>query len=822
LKKDAHNNPELKLAFDFVEFTDRNIFLTGKAGTGKTTFLHNLKEKSPKRMIVVAPTGVAAINAGGVTIHSFFQLPFGPIVPGYTDANVKSAMRFSKQKRSIIKSLDLLVIDEISMVRADLLDGIDKVLKRFRRNTEPFGGVQMLMIGDMQQLPPVVKDEEWRLLKQHYQTAYFFSSLALQKTNYITVTLQHVYRQKDQAFVEVLNKIRDKKVDQEVIETLNTRYNPEFYSAAENYIILTTHNAKAKVINDEKLTELKEKKESYKAKITGNFPEYIYPTELELELKVGAQVMFVKNDPEHEKRFFNGKIGVITRISKEELVVKCPDDKEEIFVDPIEWQNIKYAIDDESKEIKETVEGSFTQIPLKLAWAITIHKSQGLTFDRVIIDSEAAFAHGQVYVAFSRCRSLEGLVLSTRFSASNIKENSSIDGFNRLVESNQPDSNILEKSKIEFQQKLLLSVFTFTNIENEIKWFTNLLFKNKRSLPEDAPARVGELKESLKKNVSSVSESFRKQINALLIKNDNAEENEELQERVKKASIYFIDKINEEIKNKMGEISFETDNQEVRKQIKKSLGSLQDEMTLTLECLKSCENGFVVKSYLNDRAKALVEETSKTATSKSKKLPVSKDIVNIKLYNVLKDWRDKKAGEQGFPFYMVLTVKTMRALSNQVPQTMEELKRVHGFGKRKMESYGEELLQILKDFTSENEVNIVIPDEPEPTEKMHKIDTKQQSFDLWLKYKDVKKIADERDFATSTIQGHLAHFIGMGELKATDFVTEKKLTKITEILLKNPETSMGEAKELLGDEYSYADLKFARQHLVWLEKQKGD
>jgi len=822
LKKHSNQNPELKLAFDFVEFTDRNIFLTGKAGTGKTTFLHNLKVKSPKRMIVVAPTGVAAINAGGVTIHSFFQLPFGPNVPGYTDANVKTAMRFSKQKRSIIKSLDLLVIDEISMVRADLLDGIDQVLRRFRRNSEPFGGVQMLMIGDMQQLPPVVKDEEWHLLRQHYQTAYFFSSIALQKTDYITVTLQHVYRQKDQSFVEVLNKIRDKKVDTQTIETLNSRFNPDFDSGAENYIILTTHNAKAKVINDEKLAELKGNKGNYKAKITGNFPEYIYPTELELELKAGAQVMFVKNDPEPEKRFFNGKIGVITRISKDELVVKCPDDKEEIFVDPIEWQNIKYAIDDESKEIKETVEGSFTQIPLKLAWAITIHKSQGLTFDRVIIDSEAAFAHGQVYVALSRCRSLEGLVLSTRFSPSNIKENSSIDGFNKLVESNQPDGNVLEKSKIEFQQKLLLSIFTFTNIENEVKWFTNLLFKNKRSLPGDAPGRVSELKDTLKKNVTSVSESFRKQINSLLAKNTNAEDNGELQERIKKATIYFRDKINGELKNKMEEISFETDNQEVRKQIKKSFTSLQDEIALALECLKSCENGFNVKRYLNDRAKALVEEPSKTAATKSKKSPVSKEIANLNLYNVLKAWRDKKAGEQGFPFYMVLTVKTMRALSNQVPQTMEELKKVHGFGKRKIESYGEELLQILKDFTSDNEVKIVVPDEPEPAEKKPKIDTKKQSLDLWLKYKDVKKIADERDFAVSTIQGHLAQFVGIGELNATDFVDEKKLKKITDFLLKNPEMSMGESRESLGDDYSYPELKVARQHLVWLEKQNGD
>ncbi|RLD70567.1 MAG: helicase, partial [Bacteroidetes bacterium] len=297
------HNPELQLAFDFVQYTGNNIFLTGRAGTGKTTFLRDLKERSPKRMIVVAPTGVAAINAGGVTIHSFFQLSFGPRVPGYAEKEDGKGMRFSTQKRNIIRSLDLLVIDEISMVRADLLDSIDERLRRFRRNNKPFGGVQLLLIGDMQQLPPVVKGDEWELLRKFYDTPYFFSSQTLRKSDYVTITLQHVYRQRDENFIRVLNKIRDKQVDNETLALLNERHKPDFDPGDENYIILTTHNAKAKAINDKKLDALNEKKAWFTAEVAGNFPEYMYPTELELELKVGAQVMFVKNDPEHEKKF---------------------------------------------------------------------------------------------------------------------------------------------------------------------------------------------------------------------------------------------------------------------------------------------------------------------------------------------------------------------------------------------------------------------------------------------------------------------------------------------------------------------------------------
>ncbi|MCF6342187.1 MAG: helix-turn-helix domain-containing protein [Bacteroidales bacterium] len=813
MKEQITHNPELQLAHDFVQFTGQHIFLTGRAGTGKTTFLHSLKEQSPKRMIVVAPTGVAAINARGVTIHSFFQLPFGPKVPGYTDKEGQKSMRFSTLKRNIIKSLDLLVIDEISMVRADLLDSIDEKLRRFRRNDQPFGGVQLLMIGDMQQLPPVVKDEEWNMLRKYYKTAFFFSSLALQKTNYITITLQHVYRQRDPHFIDILNKIRDKQIDQKSIDLLNERYKPGFKAGDENYIILTTHNAKAKAINEEKLGELKVKTRRFNASVLGKFPEYMYPTEVELELKVGSQVMFVKNDPDPEKRYFNGKIGVVTRFVENEVVVQCPEDAEEIFVRPIEWQNVKYTIEEQSKEIKEEVEGTFTQIPLKLAWAITIHKSQGLTFDRAIIDSESAFAHGQVYVALSRCRTLEGLVLSTPFSPFSLKRDTSIEGFNKVVEQSQPDQKGLEDSKVLFQQKLLIDLFTFKPLQHLLFGLYNVLYDNRNSIQSDTLTLVEGIKEPFRKNVIVVSAKFQNQIKWYLQENNNAEQHAGLQARIKKAAAYFSDQLQKIVLISLEAFSVETDNKEVRKKAEKAEGRLLEEAKYKMACLLSVSDGFVVKEYLEKRAKASLESPSTTASGRKKKLPVSREVNNPELYNLLKNWRDAKATELEMSHYMVVSLKSMRALSNRAPATLEELKMIHGFGRRKLESYGEEVLELINNFRQNHELKITPIAEPELQKKEPKKNTKLISFELWQQHKDVKKIAEERDFAPTTILGHLAHYVGTGELPVADFVDEKKLKTIITFFEKNSELSLTEAKNQLGDNFSYTDLRFVLQHL---------
>src|SRR5574344_649586 len=379
----TEKNPELRRAWDFVEHTGTSIFLTGKAGTGKTTVLRTIVEKSTKQMIVVAPTGVAAINAGGVTIHSFFQLDLAPHIPG---SKVNESNKFSKEKRKIIASMDLLIIDEISMVRCDLLDAIDSVLRRFRDRYKPFGGVQLLMIGDLAQLTPVVTPEDDAILSQYYDTPYFFGSKALQQINYVTIQLRKIYRQADSTFVDLLNHIREGHPTADDLATLHQRYNHDFMpNATEGYIRLTTHNRTADDYNDRVMKRLNSQPFTYEAEVDGAFPEYAYPTAFYLTLKVGAQVMFIKNDI--NGKYYNGKIGHVVALDKKEITVRCIGEDEDINVGPQEWENAKYSVNPDTHEIETDIQGVFRQYPLRLAWAITIHKSQGLTFDRAIIDA---------------------------------------------------------------------------------------------------------------------------------------------------------------------------------------------------------------------------------------------------------------------------------------------------------------------------------------------------------------------------------------------------------------------------------------------------
>ena len=417
-------NNELRTAWEFVEHTGHSIFLTGKAGTGKTTFLRTLKQKSSKRLVVVAPTGVAAINAGGVTIHSFFQLPFSPFVP---DAHIKSRFDFSKEKRKIIRTLDLLVIDEISMVRCDVLDAIDSVLRRFRDHAKPFGGVQLLLIGDLQQLTPVVTHEEEHILSQYYDTPYFFGSLALRRLDYVTIELSRVYRQQDASFINILNAVRTNQATEDHLRRLNERYDPSFRPPAESgYIRLTTHN----------------------------------------RMKEGAQVMFVKNDT--EGRYYNGRIGHITYLDANTIQVLCTGDAQPIDVERDVWENTRYSLNDETREIETEVLGSFSQFPLRLAWAITIHKSQGLTFEHAIIDAQQSFAPGQVYVALSRCKTLEGLVLATPVSPNAIINDDRVSSYIATQEERAEASiKALPTLRQEYERQLLIELFSFHQIAQQ-------------------------------------------------------------------------------------------------------------------------------------------------------------------------------------------------------------------------------------------------------------------------------------------------------------------------------------------------------------------
>src|SRR5690554_2758506 len=534
------NNEKLQLAWDFVNHTDRNIFLTGKAGTGKTTFLHKLKNESMKRLVVVAPTGVAAINAKGVTIHSFFQLPFGPIIPGHDDSlNNSITKKFSRVKINIIKSLDLLIIDEISMVRADVLDGIDQVLRRFRNKNKPFGGVQLLLIGDLQQLSPVIKPEDWQLLKNYYSTGYFFGSKAFVECNAIAIELTHIFRQESEHFIKILNEIRANNLSKLSKEELNKRYKPDFsFTAKEGYITLTTHNYRADNINSRELNNLEGKTFIYKSKVEGKFPEYMYPTHSTLEFKVGAQVMFIKNDSSPEKRFYNGKIGRITYLDKKEIKVHCQGEDTDITTSPETWENINYSIDPETKSITENKLGEFIQMPLRLAWAITIHKSQGLTFDNIIVDAEDAFAHGQTYVALSRCKTLEGIVLTTPITEKSIINNHEVESFNKSSEKNLPDQNILNDSQRTYQLGLNAELFNYYSFLQPINRIIDIYYKNAGVLQGNLHEIINEVKETGVTKLLKINTKFQAQVNDI-VRATLPESNSLFQDRFKKAVCYY-------------------------------------------------------------------------------------------------------------------------------------------------------------------------------------------------------------------------------------------------------------------------------------------
>ncbi|MFO8021706.1 MAG: helix-turn-helix domain-containing protein [Perlabentimonas sp.] len=819
------NNPQLQLAYEFVQFTGTNVFLTGKAGTGKTTFLHNLKQSTFKRMIVVAPTGVAAINAGGVTIHSFFQLPFGPQLPNNQNRDNESGgeksrlQRFSRDKINIIKSLDLLVIDEVSMVRADLLDGIDGVLRRFKNRNKPFGGVQLLMIGDLQQLAPIAKDDEWSILKQYYETVFFFSSKALQQTNYISVELKHIFRQSDKIFIELLNKVRNNELDEESIALLNQQHIPNFNpDDSEGYITLTTHNNQAKSINTRKLKEIDAEPKTFTAVISGDFPEHSYPTDYELTLKEGAQVMFVKNDPTHEKLFFNGKIGTLKYIDDDVLYVECPEDNLPIPVTPLEWDNTKYSINNDTKEIEETVTGSFTQYPLKLAWAITIHKSQGLTFEKAIIDAQAAFTHGQVYVALSRCKALEGMVLSTPIRTHAIINDNTVTGFNKNIEKNPPTPEQLKKAQLDYQRGLLLELFNYKYAQNLLDQTLRFAKANANSFQPNLPQQLNSISSKLKSDIFDVSTKFTQQIIRLIEEKSMVENNAQLQERIKKASSYFGLKLQDEILQPLYNINIETDSKELKGKINESIDKIINELYVKLSCINSCKDGFITTKFIETRAKASIEGPKR---KKRDKVPTNPDITAVKhpdFYNRLKDWRNKLAQEQNVPVYRIVTQKSLIEIASELPYHKLQLKKVNGMGKKKVEEFGQEIIRMVTAFRAEKgipipEGNVFEDEEPKPKKKNKKGDSHLASFQLFEKGNSISQIAKERGLAESTVAGHLTRFVKSGELPVDKLISKEKLNRIETYFINAGSLHLSQAMETLGNDFSYNELRWGLMHL---------
>lgn len=804
---DSTKNPQLDLAYDFVRNTDKNIFLTGKAGTGKTTFLHRIKAEAVKRMVVVAPTGVAAINAQGMTIHSFFQLPFGPQVPGTTNADARQR-RFSKKKIDLIKSIDLLVIDEISMVRADLLDGIDQVLRRYRDFAQPFGGVQLLMIGDLNQLPPVVKQEEWELLRPHYQTAYFFGSLALQQSNPVTIELKHIYRQSDERFIRLLNKVRDNQLDQEVLATLNGRFDPNFQPKKEDgYITLTAHNASAQQINQERLASIKGDLQQFRAKVTGDFPGHAYPTDETLELKIGAQVMFVKNDPSPEKFFYNGKIGQVTKFDDETIYVKCPDDPDEIAVSALGWDNVKYTLNEGSKEVEEETIGTFTQYPLKLAWAITIHKSQGLTFERAIIDAQAAFAHGQVYVALSRCKSFEGIVLRSKISFGSVKTDSVVTQYNEEAEQNAPDENALEQSKKEYQQKLILELFDYQPVQRAIGQFKRVLMENPGAFQDADIDQIDALTNKAETTVFSIAKKFHPALHGYFSKSNLPEENSDLQERIKKACGYFLETINNELMPLLKGIQVLTDNQAAKKKATEKLSQLKKEFFIKKRCLTVSQNGFSNASYIRAKADADLDvQASQSAPSRKNDINIPNATPHPELYTRLSRWRERVAAAADISTFEVASVRSMMDITRTLPTSKATLKTIKGFGEVKIKNFGAEVIEIVENYVREKNISADLLDLL-PAPNTIKSDTKRVSLDLFRSGKNIDDIAKERGLVSSTIAGHLAHWISEGELKVSEVLEAEKIKELTAFYQDKEDKTSSLAKEHFGEKYSYGEIK---------------
>ena len=736
------------LAERYIQETGISVFLTGKAGTGKTTFLKHIVAGCSKRLAVVAPTGVAAVNAGGVTIHSFFQLPLCPYLPDVKELVTEYQMpeknrSLRKDRVKILRTLELLIIDEISMVRADILDAIDATLKRYRKNDRPFGGVQLLMIGDVQQLPPVVTESEKPFMDQVYPSPFFFNSRAFRKLGYIVIELNKIHRQRDAEFTSMLNDIRTGNPSDQTLERLNRRLDPGFDPpSGEYWIRLTTHNHQSDAINREKMDALKGKSMIFKAEIDGNYPESAYPAETELRLKKGAQVMFTRNDTSGNSMYFNGKIGTVTSLDPE--IIVTDENGNEIIVNREKWDNVRYEINPETQEIQAVNDGSFTQYPLRAAWAITIHKSQGLTFDRVVIDAGKAFSFGQVYVALSRCRSLDGIVLTTPITRKCTFRNMEVSIFengytpeNQAVESldNYRESYLVDKICSTFSLGRIASL----SLKLEKLWKGSLGSVYPKISARFTALVTGQDEDfSGVEAIASVGTRFQSQIREIFADQSRCTEDRDafVSERISKACAYFTVQLGYYAKSIAPTCLVEIENKETQKVFKNIAEELLKELIFRLslyratmadgfsvklfsrvatECelektgtLKSCVRRIISASRAaadkdggnagtdNANGKKEVQESGMDADTSD--IDTEYDEATEKLLKVLKAWRKMKYEELHLPAFMIMHQKVLVQIAEEKPASREELMQINGFGKKQWDKYGEEILEIIEEY----------------------------------------------------------------------------------------------------------------------------
>lgn len=709
----TYSNRELRIAEKLMKETSCNLFLTGRAGTGKTTFLQKFLKETSKHAVVLAPTGVAAINAGGVTIHSFFQLPFNFFIPGagYNNEGKGRYNKFSSQKRRLFRSLDLLVIDEISMVRPDILDAIDELLRRIRRSEMPFGGVQLLLIGDLRQLPPVIKEDERPLIEKYYPSPYFFESTALRKAGFYTIELKTIYRQNDLHFISILNAVRDGIISREQLAELNTRYSSQIATDVNpGFIRLTTHNHTAYSINAANLDNIKGKTYNYKCVVKNSFPESAYPAEELLKLKVGAQVMFLKNDPSGEHQYYNGLLGVVKCLDKDRVTVAPLDGGGDITVGMITWENIKYEHDEATNTIKETVEGTFSQIPLRTAWAITIHKSQGLTFDRCIVDASRSFAPGQAYVALSRCRTFEGLMLDSPLSISALICDPHINNFMAYASRSIPDEQTIDVLCRTSKVYILAQLFDFTALKTETGAFMRLAHEFLSPFYASAVIKLEEAYSNMNTDLVEVGNKFCN-LYASSISRDREAENSMLP-RIKAGCKYFLDKLTP-LESALVQLPRNLDNKEKKKRIDKSYDALVETLEIKRRLLRHFEKeDFTVNKYSETRSYIFnqIEKTGisfnirkiKKQAAGNDKIPeledIPSDIPNTRLYESLLAWRRELSQSRNLPAYTIISNKCMIEICKALPVTPAEVGKIKGIGNHKRILYGENIADMVRKY----------------------------------------------------------------------------------------------------------------------------
>jgi len=821
------NNEMFRLAAELVNQSCRNIFLTGKAGSGKTTFLKYIRENSPKQIAVVAPTGVAAINASGVTIHSFFQLPFSPFIPDVRQAredkneavnrnSLLARLRITNEKKKVLQELELLIIDEVSMVRCDTLDAIDIVLRHTRRRyNERFGGVQVLFIGDMFQLPPVVKEQEWSLLRDFYKSPYFFDSIVIKEEPPVFIEFTKIYRQSEERFIDVLNQVRNNELDDAGRMLLDKFYLPDFNRKKDDgYIILTTHNEKARIKNESELNKLDSGLFVYDAEIEGDFPENVFPVDVQLRLKVGSQVMFIKNDTEKSKRYFNGKIGTVVTLEEDKIVVQCKEEPEPIEVKKEKWENIRYTVDKTTRQLNEEVLGSFMQYPLRLAWAITIHKSQGLTFEKVIIDAGEAFAPGQVYVALSRCTALDGIVLQSRIRATSMFTDQRIVEFSKSNATKKLIEQELSQSKSQYLLNTLLSLFSFEQIIADTNELNDYCSENGRSF-KGATEWISDFLHQVR-SLQNTAEKFQTQILSLFGQAGVWEENELLKERVVAGSQYFLKRQIEMI-DKISGCPVVTDSRVHAKEFNEMLKEIFVKISMKKHLFDGFPGKLDIKAFQQRKKSFIVPSLSVNVYAGA--VQSTSETRHPLLHQRLRKLRDNICAKADLPIYYVAGTNTLDELTRYLPHDIAELRKISGFGDAKTEKYGQQFLEIIIEYCKEKNLSSLIhekiPKRERRTaqERKNKIDTKAESFRLYKEGKRVKEIANERSLTQQTIEGHLAHYVSTGEIGINELLSEEKVLMIEPVVRNYFDTPITPIKEQLGEAISYGEIRLV---MAWM------